>query len=145
MPTLAPRESGRGMFRLLVEPLKVLISYLFSPEDFAILEAEYLQNERPDKAARIEIVQRVDMTEKEVQVHSPIERGRARLAAHTDILSFPDLVSESSTDDTSKEPDVAAERGDEYNKKFESGKRVFEQRGWSWISRRRDVADRESE
>ena len=40
---------------------------LHSPEDHAILEAEYKKNPKPDKAARIEIVNRVALGEKEVQ------------------------------------------------------------------------------
>ena len=39
-----------------------------SPEDQAILEAEYERNSKPDKAARIDIVNRVSLGEKEVQV-----------------------------------------------------------------------------
>ena len=39
-----------------------------SPEDHAILEAEYERNPKPDKAARIKIVGRVALGEKEVQV-----------------------------------------------------------------------------
>ena len=41
---------------------------LSSPEDHAILEAEYLRNPKPDKAARVEIVNRVALGEREVQV-----------------------------------------------------------------------------
>ncbi|KAI9873544.1 MAG: hypothetical protein M1830_000295 [Pleopsidium flavum] len=39
-----------------------------SPEDHAILEAEYQRNSKPDKAARMDIVNRVALGEKEVQV-----------------------------------------------------------------------------
>lgn len=39
-----------------------------SPEDQAILEAEYERNSKPDKAARNDIVNRVSLGEKEVQV-----------------------------------------------------------------------------
>lgn len=39
-----------------------------SPEDHAILEAEYKRNSKPDKAARVDIVNRVSLGEKEVQV-----------------------------------------------------------------------------
>lgn len=39
-----------------------------SPEDQSILEAEYARNPKPDKAARILIVNRVALGEKEVQV-----------------------------------------------------------------------------
>lgn len=41
---------------------------LCSPEDHATLEAEYERNPKPDKAARMEIVNRVALGEKEVQV-----------------------------------------------------------------------------
>ncbi|KAL4884580.1 hypothetical protein BJY04DRAFT_181585 [Aspergillus karnatakaensis] len=39
-----------------------------SPEDHAILEAEYQQNPKPDKASRTSIVSRVSLGEKEVQI-----------------------------------------------------------------------------
>ncbi|KAA8646321.1 hypothetical protein EYZ11_008448 [Aspergillus tanneri] len=39
-----------------------------SPEDHAILEAEYQHNPKPDKAARGDIVKRVSLGEKEVQI-----------------------------------------------------------------------------
>jgi hypothetical protein len=39
-----------------------------SPQDQAILEAEYKQNPKPNKAARAEIVGKVSLNEKEVQV-----------------------------------------------------------------------------
>jgi len=39
-----------------------------SPEDQATLEAEYRRDPKPDKAARLEIVKRVSLGEKEVQV-----------------------------------------------------------------------------
>jgi len=39
-----------------------------SPEDHAILEAEYQRNSKPDKATRAEIVKRVSLGDKEVQV-----------------------------------------------------------------------------
>lgn len=42
----------------------------FSPEDQAVLEAEYQKNPKPDKAARMDIVRRVALGEKEVQVGS---------------------------------------------------------------------------
>jgi hypothetical protein len=40
----------------------------YSPEDHAILEAEYQRNPKPDKTARANIVSRVSLGEKEVQV-----------------------------------------------------------------------------
>ncbi|KAL4897190.1 hypothetical protein BDV59DRAFT_85797 [Aspergillus ambiguus] len=39
-----------------------------SPEDHAILEAEYQRNPKPDKTARADIVSRVSLGEKEVQI-----------------------------------------------------------------------------
>lgn len=41
---------------------------LDSPEDHAILETEYQRNPKPDKTARADIVNRVSLGEKEVQV-----------------------------------------------------------------------------
>jgi hypothetical protein len=41
---------------------------LSSPKDQAILEAEYKQNPKPNKAARAVIVEKVELNEKEVQV-----------------------------------------------------------------------------
>ena len=43
-----------------------------SPEDQAILEVEYEKNCKPDKAARSEIVKRVTLGEKEVQVSGTV-------------------------------------------------------------------------
>lgn len=40
----------------------------YSPEDHAILETEYLKDPKPDKVARANIVDRVSLGEKEVQV-----------------------------------------------------------------------------
>lgn len=44
------------------------IDRVCSPEDHAILEGEYQRNPKPEKAARMEIVRRVALGEKEVQV-----------------------------------------------------------------------------
>lgn len=41
---------------------------MYSPEDHAILEAEYQRNPKPDKTARANVVSRVSLGEKEVQV-----------------------------------------------------------------------------
>lgn len=48
----------------------MLTFLLSSPKDQAILEAEYKQNPKPNKAARAEIVKKVDLNEKEVQVNT---------------------------------------------------------------------------
>lgn len=42
-----------------------------SREDEEVLKAEYLKNPKPDKAARMEIVSKVALGEKEVQVCFP--------------------------------------------------------------------------
>lgn len=60
---------GSALLTLCVPPswrLKKTIPN--SPEDQAILEAEYQRNSKPDKAARMSIVNRVALGEKEVQV-----------------------------------------------------------------------------
>ncbi|KAK5010652.1 hypothetical protein LTR28_008521, partial [Elasticomyces elasticus] len=49
-----------------------------SPEDQAILEAEYLRNPKPDKQARIDIVGRVALGEKEVQIWFQNRRQNSR-------------------------------------------------------------------
>ena len=70
-----------------------LLTFLSSsPQDQAILEAEYKQNPKPNKAARAEIVEKVSLNEKEVQV-SNYTHGVAGL--HSDaftILYFPVLI-----------------------------------------------------
>ncbi|OMP87875.1 Homeobox protein YOX1, partial [Diplodia seriata] len=49
-----------------------------SPEDQKILEAEYQRNSKPDKAARLEIVKRVALGEKEVQIWFQNRRQNTR-------------------------------------------------------------------
>ncbi|KAH0537689.1 hypothetical protein FGG08_005554 [Glutinoglossum americanum] len=49
-----------------------------SPEDQSILEAEYEKNPKPDKAARMEIVSRVALGEKEVQIWFQNRRQNTR-------------------------------------------------------------------
>lgn len=44
---------------------------IHSPADQVILEAEYKQNPKPNKAARADIVEKVTLNEKEVQVSLP--------------------------------------------------------------------------
>lgn len=66
-----------------------------SPEDQAILEAAYLRDFKPDKAARLELVKQVGLGEKEVQVclgFVSLSQSRPRAE------EFPDLVPESKTD-----------------------------------------------
>jgi hypothetical protein len=45
-----------------------VLTILCSPEDQKILELEYQRNPKPDKATRLQIVERVALGEKEVQV-----------------------------------------------------------------------------
>ncbi len=93
-----------------------------SPEDQSILEAEYARNPKPDKAARMLIVDRVALGVKEVQVsmsfpHTTTRPGSICLslemmldfeAAQSRRLTFVmlDLVSEPSTDHTAKSPTI---------------------------------------
>ena len=79
-----------------------------SPEDHAILEAEYQRNSKPDKAARNDIVNRVSLGEKEVQVseneeHSSrnIHTARQHGAPQADPW-YLDMVPEPSSNDTSQ-------------------------------------------
>lgn len=58
----------------------------FSPEDHAILEEEYAKNAKPEKAARMAIVSRVALGEKEVQVSSAIP-PRSALSASAELGS----------------------------------------------------------
>ena len=79
-----------------------------SPEDHAILEAEYQRNSKPDKAARSDIVNRVSLGEKEVQVseneeHTSrnIHTARQHGASQADPW-YLDMVPEPSSNDTSQ-------------------------------------------
>ena len=49
-------------------PQHQLTTLSYSKEDEEILKAEYLKNPKPDKAARMDIVGKVALGEKEVQV-----------------------------------------------------------------------------
>jgi hypothetical protein len=64
-----------------------------SPEDQKILEEEFRCNSKPDKAARMEIVRKVALGEKEVQVRSPSDTIPllSTFAAHK-LTSVSDLV-----------------------------------------------------
>ncbi|KAL9035340.1 MAG: hypothetical protein Q9214_006627 [Letrouitia sp. 1 TL-2023] len=76
-----------------------------SPQDQALLEAEYLKNSKPDKAARKSIVDRVALGDKEVQIwfqnRRQVARRRSRPLLPHEI--FPHLQSsqESTEDATS--------------------------------------------
>ncbi|KUJ22720.1 uncharacterized protein LY89DRAFT_680839 [Mollisia scopiformis] len=63
-----------------------------SPQDQAILEAEYKQNPKPNKAARAEIVEKVSLNEKEVQIwfqnRRQINRRKSRPLLPHEIAAF---------------------------------------------------------
>ncbi len=48
----------------------------YSPDDQAILEAAYDRDYKPDKAARLELVEQVGLGEKEVQVAIFVSKRR---------------------------------------------------------------------
>jgi hypothetical protein len=80
-----------------------------SPKDQAVLEAEYTQNPKPNKAARAVIVEKVDMNEKEVQVSNLNELGSTRGWIQTrrtqfggTNMIFADMVPESSANKSKK-------------------------------------------
>ena len=88
-----------------------------SAEDFAVLEAEYQSNPRPEKALRLEIVNRVSLTEKEVQVCVPLtprythrkQMVRVTSTAKANTIQIIDLVPKPPPNDASKVPNVAAQ------------------------------------
>ena len=59
--------SGRGSFPFDLDTWDGFLTRC-SAADHAILESEYQRNSKPDKAARTEIVRRVALNDKEVQV-----------------------------------------------------------------------------
>ncbi|KAJ6141212.1 hypothetical protein N7470_010108 [Penicillium chermesinum] len=68
-----------------------------SPEDHAILEEEYQRNPKPDKVARANIVNRVSLGEKEVQVRAAKTlTPKSLFSPSTGALILADLVSKSS-------------------------------------------------
>ncbi|OJJ51691.1 hypothetical protein ASPZODRAFT_148928 [Penicilliopsis zonata CBS 506.65] len=80
-----------------------------SPEDHAVLEAEYQRNPKPDKAARADIVSRVSLGEKEVQIWFQNRRQNDRRKSKP--LQPHELVAPLSASDPisshSDEPEVA--------------------------------------
>ena len=67
---LARQRRRRTRFVGPVVDLGGLLLIPISPEDQATLEAAYLVNPKPDKPARLELVKRVALGEKEVQVRT---------------------------------------------------------------------------
>jgi Homeodomain len=57
---------------------QVTLFEILRAKDKAILEESYNSNPKPDKAARLKIVQRVSLNEKEVQVCCPSQRRLTR-------------------------------------------------------------------
>ncbi|KAL2813929.1 hypothetical protein BDW59DRAFT_154582 [Aspergillus cavernicola] len=82
-----------------------------SPEDHAILEAEYQRNPKPDKAARASVVSRVSLGEKEVQIWFQNRRQNDRrkskpLNPHELLAPRSDELKPSTSDDgTPAEPE----------------------------------------
>ncbi|KAL4928483.1 homeobox domain-containing protein [Aspergillus undulatus] len=76
-----------------------------SPEDHAILEAEYQRNPKPDKTARANIVSRVSLGEKEVQIWFQNRRQNDRRKSKP---LLPHEVIPSSQSDESKPNDESA-------------------------------------
>ncbi|KAF2185735.1 hypothetical protein K469DRAFT_575043 [Zopfia rhizophila CBS 207.26] len=69
-----------------------------SKEDEEILKAEYLRNPKPDKAARMEIVSKIALGEKEVQIWFQNKRQNDRRRSRPlESSSTPSLMSSSST------------------------------------------------
>ena len=112
----------RGIHCLIGRKQSLLTDRFCSPEDHAILEAEYKRNSKPDKAARIDIVNRVSLGEKEVQVSKNKECCHlVRFKTLSDLRGtssgawaefwYLDLVSEPSSNDASKVEATAATRG----------------------------------
>lgn len=67
------KESEKKKQQLLTTHL---LTRLSSAKDKVVLESAYNANPKPDKAARLDIVKRVSLNEKEVQVRAPMPRIR---------------------------------------------------------------------
>ncbi|KAJ5887885.1 hypothetical protein N7495_007926 [Penicillium taxi] len=80
-----------------------------SPEDHAILEAEYQMNTKPDKAARTSIVNRVSLGEKEVQIWFQNRRQNDRRKSKP--LQPHELVAPRSMSDPNGDENASAEPG----------------------------------
>lgn len=102
LPALRKKEASNGP-GMLFGHQRSRFTTRSSPEDHAVLEAEYLKNPKPDKTARADIVSRVSLGEKEVQVRvgvvprwSSIPVGMHHRVSDRICLCQKDLVSESS-------------------------------------------------
>ncbi|KAI9673520.1 MAG: hypothetical protein M1829_004027 [Trizodia sp. TS-e1964] len=108
--TLTPPAGSSGSFAFLVHSQDTLTKKLpptvdnkpvarqrrkrTSPEDQAILEAEYLKNPKPDREARMEIVGRVALGEKELQIWFQNRRQNTRKKTVSPVSTLPDAVDE---------------------------------------------------
>lgn len=91
-PSLDNAERGRG--RIISYRSHECILTIRSVEDQLILEDEYKCNPKPDKAARIRIVERVALSDREVQV-----RSYPAMTVHPQMLiASTDMVPESKTE-----------------------------------------------
>lgn len=98
----APRPARRGARRTITNQC----SPCPSAKDKAILEAAYNANPKPDKAARLDIVKRVSLNEKEVQVRVPrAQLSLPRAACVQLVVSCPAV----SITDQTRAPDMVPE------------------------------------
>ncbi|KAF7118958.1 hypothetical protein CNMCM5793_008596 [Aspergillus hiratsukae] len=144
-PTVQTSESATLNYAFLVHSQKTLTQNLpprvdnkllarqkrrrTSPEDHAILEAEYQRNPKPDKTARANIVSRVSLGEKEVQIWFQNRRQNDRrkskplqphelLAPRSDVSS--PLRQTTSDDSPSGEPGSSS-GGEQYDGQEQGG------------------------
>ncbi|KAL4945155.1 hypothetical protein BDV06DRAFT_47792 [Aspergillus oleicola] len=80
-----------------------------SPEDHAILEAEYQRNPKPDKTARANIVSRVSLGEKEVQIWFQNRRQNDRRKSKP--LLPHEVIPSSQSDEPKSDDIIPAESG----------------------------------
>ncbi|OJJ00279.1 hypothetical protein ASPVEDRAFT_81855 [Aspergillus versicolor CBS 583.65] len=80
-----------------------------SPEDYAILEAEYQRNPKPDKVSRASIVSRVSLGEKEVQIWFQNRRQNDRRKSKP--LQPHELLPSSQSDDKAASDDSIPAEG----------------------------------
>ncbi|KAG8628115.1 hypothetical protein KVT40_003988 [Elsinoe batatas] len=98
-----------------------------SPEDQLILEAEYDKNPKPDKAARMDIVRRVALGEKEVQIwfqnRRQASRRKSRPLEPHEIAQYQSMRSSQGGGPLSTEQSKLLLRGDEERGSFDGSPR----------------------
>ncbi|KAF4276134.1 hypothetical protein CNMCM8812_005343 [Aspergillus fumigatus] len=138
-PTVQTPESATLNYAFLVHSQKTLTQNLpprvdnkllarqkrrrTSPEDHAVLEAEYQRNPKPDKAARANIVSRVSLGEKEVQIWFQNRRQNDRrkskpLQPHELLAPRSDVSSplrQATSDDSPSGEQVSLSGGEQYD------------------------------